>query len=115
MARPSKFSKLQATDPVLNRVQDNLERATNPTLKSTVVNGTLLTGIQLTTTSTAVPHKLGRVYRGWHLADQPATGVTVHRSDPATTDVPPKYPAVNPAQVINLAASAPTVVSLWVF
>jgi hypothetical protein len=115
MSRPTKFTKLQSTDPVLNRIQDRVQKTANPTLKNGLTNGVMLTGVQLSTTSTAVPHLLGRAYRGWHLIDQPAAGVTVHRSDPATADTPPQYPAVNPAQVINLAASAPTVVSIWVF
>jgi hypothetical protein len=106
MARPTKFTSLQSTDPVLNRIQTNLGKQVNPVLKQKILNGALLTNVALSTTATPVPHKLGRKYAGFWVAGASANA-TVYQLDFAAP--------VQAQSVINLVASAPVTVNLWVF
>lgn len=106
MAKPAKFTTLQSSDAVLNRVQDNIAKQVNPALKSRLSNGILLIGVVIGVSGVAVNHKLGRKLLGWFVTDQNANAV-VWRSDYAAP--------VNAQAVLNLSASAVVTVNLWVF
>jgi hypothetical protein len=68
-------------------------------------NGLLLTGVNLSTTTARIFHKLGRPFKGWVVVDSTA-GVTVSRD---TADTSPS------SDIIPLKASGSATVSLWVF
>ena len=72
--------------------------------KTLILAGTPVT-VDLTTTTTAVPHQLGRPYRGFIVIDKTAT-CDVWRDKTYTSQ---------PATVIPLQASASVTVTLWVF
>jgi hypothetical protein len=73
--------------------------------KIQILNGQLLTGIALSTTTTRVPHKLGRPYVGFIVVDRTVDG-RVYR-DAAYMD--------QLSNVIPLLASTAMTVSLWIF
>lgn len=87
--------------PELNKVQQNLQNALNPILKSAIVAGLQIDNVALSTSPTDVDHKLGRLPQGWLLVD---------RSSDATV-----WATAKNKSVLTLTASAATVVSLWVY
>jgi hypothetical protein len=101
MAGLKDFKKV-AGGPEVSKLQERLQEffaqfATNPLL-----DGVLLTGIELSTTTTAVAHKLQRKPLGWLVVDIDEQE-TIARDGAATVASLP------------LVASGPCVVSLWVF
>ena len=95
-------TKVQSSDPVLNRIQDQLQKL-NPVLANPLLNGNLVGPVALDTSPVAVNHLLGRNYIGWFVVDIDAAE-TVFRVGIA-----------NPAQVINLQASGACNVKLYCF
>ncbi len=95
-------TKVQSTDPVLNRIQDQLQKL-NPVLSNPLLNGNLVGPVALGTDAVAVNHLLSRNYVGWFIVDIDADE-TVFRAS-----------ADNPAQVINLQASGACNVKLYWF
>ncbi len=106
MAEAVRFDPIQHTDPVVNRIQRNLEDSVNPIVDLPPMSGQILTDVAVATGSTVlVEHKLGRAYRGWVLVDND-TACTIHRDDTSTADTTLYLP---------LVSSATTTVDLWVF
>jgi hypothetical protein len=106
MPLPVKYASLQSESQILNRVQDNLQRAMDPITSVKISNGMMLTGIKLTTTPTQVPHRLSRRFQGYWVVGSSAN---------ATIWQPDFSAPVNPTKVINLTASVAVTVNLWVF
>ena len=87
-----------ATDRSLRRVADEL----NHVLENPLLDGRQIDGIDLTTSTTKVSHKLGRVPRGWIVVRTNANAVVYEAADPDQRFLP-------------LTASAAVTVSILVY
>lgn len=94
------FRKLGASDE-LNKVQDNIEAALGPVLGSAIIDGVLLSNVELQTGLNVVAHKLGREPRGWILVS-PQANESIWSSGQTRSTL-----------LIN--ASGPITSSFWVF
>jgi len=74
----------------------------NPVLTNPLVQGSLLSGIPITTGSNVINHKLGRQMQGWMVVDTTAA-VTLYRSAPFNSST------------LTLVASGTSTIALWVF
>lgn len=63
------FDRLQTTDSLLNRIQDKLMRVINAIARKEILDGRLIEDITVTPSTTRIEHKLGRVPRGWIVAN----------------------------------------------
>jgi len=101
MGQPFQTIQLAAnpTAQDINRIQGNVSSAFNA-LSSPFIGGNLLTKIALTTTPTAVNHKLNRKPQLWVICDQ-QNGASVWRTDWDENS-------------ITLQASSACTISLWV-
>ena len=79
--------------------------AIDPVLSSSIVAGSLLTGVSLVSGATVVNHKLGRKLQGWIIVGISAAA-TVHDNQ-ASNQTPDK--------TLILVSSAAAVANLWVF
>jgi len=68
-----------------------------------ILNGRLIEGVSLSTTATAVVHRLGRAWKGYIVVSRSANTDVYHTDESSRNSV------------INLLAGAPVTVSLWVF
>lgn len=60
------FRKLNTDDRNLNLVQDNIDNAFNPLTKNELLDGLIITDIDLVTgQDNIINHKLGRKIQGW--------------------------------------------------
>lgn len=107
------FQRIDAEDKTLVKVQENVDkylRQINPTVNDglfleKIKSGSTLIDITIGTSTTLVPHGLGRIFQGWHLLDIQADA-RVWRDATSTSD---------PTKFLPLKASASVVVKLWVF
>jgi len=97
------FKKLSG-GPELDKVQENIAQVLNPLLKNPLVNGVLLTKVQLANGTTNVEHKLGREPLGWIIVRQDAAALIY---EPST--------AINKARLLTLISNAATIVDIWAF
>lgn len=95
--------------PTIRNQEDQFEREVRRIAlnfnSQPIVQGTLLTGIALTTATSNVSHTLGRPYKGWIVVDRSAAQ-HVYR-DTTVTDRPELF--------LPLRAGGTVTVSLWVF
>ena len=98
------FKTLKVQDPVMDRVQANIELVLSPLGNIPLLSGILLPDIVLGSSETAVKHKLGRAPRGWLIVDKNAQQ-DVWRTNATTL----------PTQFLNLTAAGTVTVTLWVF
>jgi len=60
------FKKNYTTDNQLNKLQDNIAEAISPFIKNLLLDGSILSGIELVTgQDNIINHKLGRSLVGW--------------------------------------------------
>lgn len=94
------FKKTRTGDKNLDAVQDNVLQFANQLLPVQLLNGILLTDVELSG-STAVSHRLGRIPVGYIVVNRDANAsIWTNSID---------------AQFLNLQTSATVTVSLWVF
>jgi hypothetical protein len=92
-------------DVNVNRIQDNVKLVLDQLGQVSIVNGQLLTGIQLTASGSQVPHRLGHKHTGWIVTYIDANA-TIYENKPNNG---------LPDSSILLYSSAPCIVNLWVF
>ena len=102
---PPVLAKIQSTDDVTNRIQDQLISKMNPVLSNQLTNGSLLTSISLNSGSNTVNHKLGRKLVGWFVTRLRAN-VQIWDSQDGNK---------NDSQTLLLNASGSVTVDIWVF
>jgi hypothetical protein len=89
----------------LNRIQQYISNALQPILGCPLVDGNLVTGVNLKNGLTVIEHKLGRKLRGWFIVDQNAIA-SIYR-EPGTENLGSK--------TLTLHSSAACTVSIWCF
>ena len=82
---------------------DSVEKSLAGLVQSSIVTGTLLRDIDLTTTAKRIEHKLGRAPLGYIIVRQNANSTVFEQSE-TRKDI-----------FLNLQASAAVTVSLWIF
>ena len=101
-----KFKKIEISDQVISRFQDNVEQAIGSLPLTDILQGRLIRNINLLSASTVlVDHKLGRPVIGWFVVRQRASAII--------WDVQDANP--NPSLTLNLNCSANVNIDLWVF
>lgn len=101
----SQFQKVNSADRVLNTVQDNIAKVTNPIASNALVNGYVLHQVVLVTGSNSIEHKLGRNLQGWF--------ITRLRGAASIYDAQDANPL--PASFLLLQSSADVTVDIYVF
>ena len=99
------FRKINIKDYELSKVQDAVATSLNSLTTVPFLDGVLLTGVAVATTDTLVSHTLGRNYIGYLVCQSNAAGSVF--VSPTANPSPQLY--------INLQASAPATLTLWVF
>jgi hypothetical protein len=98
------FKKFNAPDRLMNTLQDNVDNSLRPLLTNPRNDGHLIENIVITSgTAKTVNHGLGRILRGWEIADKNANA-NVWKS---TSSFPDK--------TLILNASANVTVSIYVY
>ena len=103
MAGIKDFKKVAGAEEDVAKLQERLQEFFTPIIQCPIIDGTLLTGVQLSGAQTAVEHKLNREFLGYIITKQSANAVIWQSS----LDLPKRF--------INLTASAPVTVDIWVF
>lgn len=89
----------------LQQMQNTWASQLNPLLATPIIDGNLLEGIDISSGSNVVNHKLGRKLRGWIIVR--IDGVAVIYDTQATNQTP--------ELTLTLTSDAAVTVSLWVF
>ncbi len=97
------FKKTYTPDKELNSIQENVEEVVAPLLKNPLLDGQILSNIELTTGSNSISHKLGRKLQGWIIVDIDAV-----------SDIY-KETSLTPSLTLVLNSSADCTISLYVF
>lgn len=88
----------------IDQMQTTWANQINPVLANLLIQGQLLTNIQLANGTTAISHLLQRKLQGWFLVS-PQGGATVYQAS-----IQP-----NPTLTLTLVSSAAITTDLWVF
>lgn len=104
MSLPS-FRETRLETLPLQRLQASVKEALAPLLSSPIASGRLVEGVELSATTTRVPHGLGREWRGFQ----------VTRIDAAATVYEDVSQNDTPGRTLPLKASVACTVSLYVF
>ena len=99
------FESINTTDSDVRELQYRLSTVLRPVTKNPVLDGILLEDIVLGTSSTDVPHKLGRAARGYIPVKMNASA-NVYDEESSNS---------NKENFLKLKASASVTVNLWVF
>jgi hypothetical protein len=99
------LKKIKGTTAELTRLQSNLDNWATGIQKTGIANGTLLTGVELSSGANNVAHGLGREPLGYIIVQKNAN-VNVWDSQ-ATNIFPAKFLALN--------AASDVAVNVWVF
>ena len=97
------FRQFHATEPEMDRLQQNIEIFTGPLINVPFLKGNLLESVQLGTTETQVQHKLGLAYQGFLILNKNAQSDIWVSSETENRST------------INLTASATVTTDVWVF
>lgn len=99
-----RFKKVKTDDRVMNQIQDNIDRFSQPIVSKISLDRYVLTGVFLKSGQTnRIPHKLGRTLLGWVICDKSAF------SDIKSVD------SASPKLTLDLECSADVIVSIEVF
>mgnify|MGYP005834469741 CR=1 FL=1 len=81
----AQFTRNRLEDHSLTRVQDNIESFANEVADSVILNGRHLTGVKVFSSTTKIPHGLGRPYRGF-IVTNTTSRYPVFRDSTVTSD-----------------------------
>jgi hypothetical protein len=100
------FRKIKSTIQELNQVQENIEQTLRSVLQTPILNGVLLTNIDLVTGAVnRVPHKLGRELRGYFIVKKNSAATIYDTQSSLKAD----------ENFLLLNTSANTNVNIWIF
>ncbi len=97
--------KFPSDDQSLSMLQTTWANVLNPVIANPIAQGTLLTGVALSTGANVINHMLQRKLRGWVLVRQRALTAVYDTQDSNKI----------PDLTLQLTASAPAVVDIYVF
>lgn len=100
-----KIQLVQTQDREVNQLQANIVKAVSPLLQNPALFGLLLTRQVLGAGANTVLHKLGRPLQGWVIVRQRSLASVYDTQDLQA----------EPETFLNLTASAPVTVDLYVF
>lgn len=100
MGKPRSFRQIN-TGQELQLIQDNIEKAISSAITAPILNGRLITSVNLVAGSTKIEHKLARVPQGYIQVD--------------INNVSSIYTVSKDALFLTLSSSAAVTVSLWIF
>lgn len=89
----------------LDQLQNKWASILNPTINSSIVNGSLLTGVSLDIGTNIINHKLGRKLQGWILVGVNAPAQIYDNQDTNQMS----------NLTLSLTSDAITTIALWVF
>lgn len=95
----------QTDDQDMHMMQTRWASILNPVLSNELLNGQVLSNVELISGVNVINHKLGRPLQGWLLVRQRAAGTVYDNQDSAT------FPTLN----LVLVSSAPMSVDIYVF
>lgn len=101
MSKPTAFRKTFGNSPEVQQLQSSIEAAISSVIRNPLLNGRLIEGLELTSGTNKIEHKLARSVRGF---------IPVMRSNAATI-----YQTANDDRFLTVTASANVTVSLWIF
>jgi len=101
--RAPEFTPVNHDDEVINRIQDQVQKALDPLTASPLASAVLVPNVVLKTGDNVVPHTLGRRPNGWSIARLRAAATIFDKLDTQTVD---------PTKVIVLNASTGCTVDL---
>ncbi len=99
------ITRVQTQDRTINQLQNNIINSVNPILGNAITNGTILSGIKLTSGSNTINHTLGRNLQGWIVIRQRASATIYDLQDTNP----------RPSLTLILHSSGSVVVDLYVF
>lgn len=102
MANPTNLQQFQGGPREFQLMQSAWAGVLNPYLKQPLLNGILLTGVELGVGNTVLNHKLGRIPQGWIITDIDGTA-EIYRN------------AAFNNLTLTLNSDTAIVVGLWVF
>lgn len=103
------FRKIRVSDQVLDSVQTNIANTLSPVLKSLIVDGVLVKGIELINGVNRISHTLGRLPEGWVIVDR-NSAATVFKTVPTSA-----ANTITDSSTISLTSSGAVIVSIWFF
>lgn len=107
----ARLFKVQTTDRVMNQLQDNIANLLEPTATtvqdSVLLNGKILTKLDLSASSNTIKHTLGRTLKGWFIVRQRAAATIYDTQDTLT--------AQEQTVILKLTSSAAVTVDIYVF
>ena len=97
--------KLRTKSPETDNLQDNVFEWTQSVINHPLLKGRLIEGIEVTTATKTVEHKLGRSIVGWFIVNKNANADVW---DAGTTDT-------DSTKFLVLDSTATVTIDLWVF
>lgn len=97
------FKKIAQTLPELQAVINSVADFVRPLEQNPVIDGRLIEGVVISTSTTDIPHKLGRSWVGWVVTSR-TSGV-----------VPYETTQTNSASFLSLTAASQITVDIYVF
>lgn len=79
MGRPSTLPQFQSDDKDFQLMQNKWGSLLNPLLSKAILNGEVVSSVELAVGNTVVNHRLGRKPQGWMITDIDAAS-TIYRS-----------------------------------
>jgi heptaprenylglyceryl phosphate synthase len=101
MASPRSFKQINTASRELQLLQDNIERAVGEVINMALLNGRLVTAVDLASGNTSVEHKLDRVPQGYIITDKNNAAAI--------------YTASKDNKYLVLNSSAACTISFWIF
>lgn len=101
-----RIERLNTSDALLNRIQDNIKKVVDPVASLETNSGLILTSVNLTSGANSINHTLGRNLLGWFIVRQRNVASSFFDTQDSNT---------TPAITLNLNSSAGVVVDIFVF
>ena len=96
------LKKIASDDRAVNQLQENMEQAINPVLKSQIIDGIIIKDVEvLTGTPKTINHLLGRAITGYAVIKRNASSQI--------------WDSANDKRTLTLNSSANVTINLWVF
>ena len=93
---------IQTTIRELSMMESQWKARLDPILSIPMLSGVQLTSVALVSGTNTINHRLDRIQQGWIITDE-QSAATIYRSAPFND------------KTLTLTASAPVIVSLWVY